>query len=405
MTSSLQITSLPPLSLYVHIPWCVKKCPYCDFNSHAAGEGLPEQQYVAALIQDLYHDLEFAQGRPLQSIFFGGGTPSLFSPEAIGALLNHFDSLFEFTPNIEITLEANPGTVEEKKFLGFRAAGINRLSLGIQSFDNHLLRALGRIHSAEDAIAAVKAAKKAQFNSFNLDLMHGLPEQNQQQALKDLQQAIDLEPPHVSWYQLTIEPNTAFYSDPPSLPDDDTLAAIEDAGWELLADAGYSKYEVSAYCRDSYQSKHNVNYWQFGDYLGIGAGAHGKITAIDAHHIKRSNKTRLPQHYMNHFSGAMNPERIAVAIATEQKEADWKIVDPEQLTLEFMLNALRLSDGVPASHFPQRTGIALDTIAPQLNAARHRGLLVKDPDILRATPLGFKFLNDLLDYFMPQKVG
>lgn len=386
MASVQQFSSLPPLSLYVHIPWCVKKCPYCDFNSHTSNKGLPEKEYVSALLKDFEKDLAHAQGRPLRSIFFGGGTPSLFSAAAISDLLSHFETKLNFESDIEITLEANPGTVEQKKFEGFRAVGINRLSLGIQSFNDGFLRKLGRIHNADEAIKATEAAINSGYNSFNLDLMHGLPEQSPQQALQDLQQAIELSPQHLSWYQLTIEPNTAFYKNPPQLPTDDTLASVEEQGSALLVSEGYAQYEISAFSKEDARSKHNINYWEFGDYLGIGAGAHSKVTSLERQQVLRGQKTRMPQRYID---------------TSEDSTNHWMPVDPEQLILEFMMNGLRLRHGVPASHFSHRTGLAIEQIESTLEAARDSGLLEKGQQQLRATPLGRKFLNNLLDQFVP----
>jgi len=268
---------LPPLSLYIHIPWCIRKCPYCDFNSHQANNDIPEAEYVAALCFDLEQDAALAQGRKLTSIFFGGGTPSMFSANAIAQILKDAEAIIGFEPDIEITLEANPGTFEQEKFSGFRAAGVNRLSIGIQSFNDAQLKLLGRVHGRDEALRAVDVAHKAGFDNINLDLMHGLPEQSVNDAKADLAQAIALAPEHISWYQLTIEQNTAFYSAPPILPVEDTLADIQDEGQALLAAAGYAQYEISAYAKNNQRARHNINYWQFGDYLGIGAGAHGKL--------------------------------------------------------------------------------------------------------------------------------
>ncbi|MCV6606305.1 MAG: radical SAM family heme chaperone HemW, partial [Porticoccaceae bacterium] len=290
--------TLPPLSLYIHIPWCVRKCPYCDFNSHTAGGELPEADYVAALLADLKNDLSYVQGRRIHSIFFGGGTPSLFSPRAIQQILDGVAREIGFDSNIEITLEANPGTFEQQKFADFRAAGVNRLSIGIQSFDDLHLQQLGRIHSAREAHSVASMARAAGFDNFNLDLMHGLPGQSLDDALNDLRRAIAIEPNHLSWYQLTIEPNTAFYRQPPKLPEDSVLEAVFDHGQQLLADSGFEQYEVSAYARDGQASSHNLNYWQFGDYLGIGAGAHGKVTLAQKQQVIRSRKTRAPKDYL-----------------------------------------------------------------------------------------------------------
>lgn len=382
--------ALPPLSLYVHIPWCVRKCPYCDFNSHTAGSELPEAEYVGALLADLALDTAAAQGRPLQSIFFGGGTPSLFSPQAIERILSGAEDKIGFADDIEITLEANPGTTEQERFKGYRLAGINRLSLGVQSFKEEHLRALGRIHDRTQALTAVEQARRAGFDNINLDLMHGLPSQNIDDACADLRAALALEPTHLSWYQLTIEANTEFFKRPPVLPEDDTLAAIQEAGTDLLAAAGFAQYEVSAYARPGRRALHNVNYWEFGDYIGIGAGAHGKLTAVDGS-IYRTQKTRLPRDY---FAAADNwragaGERTASAIGQDE------------LAFEFMLNALRLIDGVPAALFCERTGLPLSTIETAILRLQGQGLLVNDPSLLAATPLGMRFLNSVIAEFLP----
>lgn len=378
---------LPPLSLYIHIPWCVRKCPYCDFNSHAAGPELPEAAYIEALCQDLDEELHLVQGRKLSSIFIGGGTPSLFSAAAIGRILDHARQQIGFTDSIEITLEANPGTFEQDKFTGYREMGVNRLSIGIQSFQGEHLQRLGRIHNEQEALRAVGVARRAGFSNLNLDLMHGLPGQSLAQALADLQQAIDLGVEHISWYQLTIEPNTEFYSRPPQLPLDDDLAGIQDHGHQLLASNGYQQYEVSAYSRSGRQSAHNRNYWQFGDYLGIGAGAHGKLTltAASPDALIRRRKTRLPQHYLD-------PQRAFCAESSPIAEAD--------RTLEFMMNALRLQQGVAASLFAARTGIPLTTIAPTLQRLRQQGLLEDVADRIAPTATGSRFLNSVLEAFL-----
>lgn len=375
---------LPPLSLYIHIPWCVRKCPYCDFNSHAAGDALPEAEYVEALKADLDEELAYTQGRKLHSIFIGGGTPSLFSAQAIGAILDHAEQRIGFNDDIEITLEANPGTFEQDKFTDFRLAGVNRLSIGIQSFNPEHLQRLGRIHNHEEALAAVGVARKAGFDNLNLDLMHGLPQQTSEQAMADLKQAIELNPEHLSWYQLTIEPNTEFYNRPPSLPVDDELAAIQDQGHSLLAQHGYHQYEVSAYAKKS-QSRHNRNYWQFGDYLGIGAGAHGKATILDNQQLIRRRKTRLPQHYLD-------PKRDFCVAATP--------IAMDELVLEFMMNALRLTDGVPSQLFSQATGLDLGAIAEPIAQLRQQGLLRQQADRLATTEAGNRYLNSVLQAFV-----
>ncbi|MGQ9424904.1 radical SAM family heme chaperone HemW [Gilvimarinus sp. F26214L] len=377
--------NLPTLSLYVHIPWCVRKCPYCDFNSHSAPERLPEEDYVTSVLADLERDASLAQGRRIDSVFFGGGTPSLFSATAIGAILEGAEKLVGLEPEAEITLEANPGTFEQQRFADYRTAGVNRLSLGLQSLQDPQLKALGRIHDRQDAIAAVQAARSAGFDNFNLDLMHGLPDQGVAEALADLESALALGPAHLSWYQLTIEPNTVFYSRPPQLPDSDVLAEIEDRGVELLESNGYARYEISAYCRPGRESRHNSNYWEFGDYLGIGAGAHGKITDAATGEVWRSRKTRLPAHYL-----ADRPLKNA-----------WSPVAPSELPLEFMMNALRLIRGVPRDLYSERTGLNLAGIDDQLSSLRARDLLDADGTMLRTTPLGRRFLNEVLDVFMP----
>ena len=332
---------LPPLSLYIHIPWCVRKCPYCDFNSHQAEQKIPEQAYIQALLQDLDEELALVQGRPLQSIFFGGGTPSLFSAEGIDAILTGVGERIDFTDTIEITLEANPGTVEQQRFEGYAKAGINRLSIGVQSFQQPQLTALGRIHDASEAITAAQAAIHAGISNFNIDLMHGLPGQEPEQALADLQQAVALSPTHLSWYQLTIEKNTAFYKHPPQLPEEDILFDIQHSGEAFLQQQGFNQYEVSAYSQADKQAAHNLNYWQFGDYIGIGTGAHGKLTDLDRGLLIRRQKTRLPDDYLNERNRFCSLEKIS---------------SDDEVIFEFMLNALRLNQGFSHSLFSERTG-------------------------------------------------
>lgn len=375
---------LPPLSLYIHIPWCVRKCPYCDFNSHAASPVLPEEEYVDALLADLDLDLPHVYGRELQSIFFGGGTPSLFSAQALGRLLKGVEQRIRFAHDIEITLEANPGTFEQEKFRAYRGLGINRLSIGIQSFQEAKLKALGRIHNGDEAIRAADMARQAGFDNFNLDLMHGLPDQSEDDALGDLRQAIALAPTHLSWYQLTLEPNTVFWNQPPTLPEDDILWDIQEAGQQLLADNGYAQYEVSAYARAGRPARHNLNYWSFGDFIGIGAGAHGKLSHPDGR-ILRTWKTRLPKDYLN---------------PAKAFQAGEKLLPLEELPFEFLMNALRLTNGVEAALFRERTGLSLDSLAQARRQAEQRGLLQADPSRLVATPQGQLFLNDLLQYFL-----
>ncbi|WP_072326942.1 radical SAM family heme chaperone HemW [Marinospirillum alkaliphilum] len=396
-----------PLSLYVHLPWCVRKCPYCDFNSHAltgAQAGLPtldeatEQHYVQALLADLDHELrawpELA-GRPLESIFFGGGTPSLMSPAGYRRFFAELRQRLMLPDACEITLEANPGTVEQSRFAGYRDAGINRLSMGVQSFGAEQLRALGRIHSADEARLAALAARRAGFDNFNLDLMHGLPQQTEALALADLQQALELEPTHLSWYQLTLEPNTEFFRRPPALPEEDLLVAIQDAGQAVLQQAGFQHYEVSAYCRPGHQARHNLNYWTFGDYLGLGAGAHGKLTRVDAAapgglFIERRWKTRQPQAYLSRL------------LEGRDFLAGSEVLDAAARPVEFMMNALRLADGVDAALYPQRTGLSLAGIEPLLANLRQRELWTDDPSRLACSALGWRWLNTVLEQFMSE---
>ncbi|MFT3929491.1 MAG: radical SAM family heme chaperone HemW [Spongiibacteraceae bacterium] len=373
-----------PLSLYVHIPWCVRKCPYCDFNSHTQDGELPEQAYLHALIADLELDRPAAHHRELHSIFFGGGTPSILSPKVIGEIIAAINIRFAFAPDIEITLEANPGTTEQQRFKDFRSAGINRLSLGIQSLNPQHLKTLGRIHDREQAVDAVRQARKAGFENINLDLMHGLPQQSIDNAASDLQQALALEPEHLSWYQLTIEPNTEFYKRPPQLPEDDTLAAIQERGFELLREAGFEQYEVSAFARDGRRSKHNCNYWQFGDYIGIGAGAHGKLTTREGH-ITRTRKTRLPKDYL---------------VSGGQCDRNNETIANEALPFEFMMNALRLNAGFAKELFTERTGLPWSTVANKIELLIDRGLLRDSDSIIAPTPLGQRFLNDVLGEFL-----
>lgn len=369
----------------MHIPWCVRKCPYCDFNSHAAGPQLPEDEYVAALLADLDEDFEQVRGRRLGSIFFGGGTPSLFSAQALERIVEGLEKRVGFTEDIEITLEANPGTFEQAKFRDYRQLGINRLSIGVQSFQADKLKALGRIHDGDEAIRAADMARAAGFENFNLDLMHGLPGQSLDDALSDLRTAIAQQPTHLSWYQLTVEPNTEFWSRPPVLPEDDTLWDIQEAGQALLAEQGYAQYETSAYAQPGRQARHNLNYWTFGDFLGLGAGAHGKISRPDGRILRRW-KTRLPKDYLD---------------PGKRFRAGEKLLETQELPFEFLMNVLRLTDGVPALLFTQRTGLPLEQLAEARREAEARGLLAADPQRLVATPKGQLFLNDLLQLFLP----
>ncbi|UDL07440.1 radical SAM family heme chaperone HemW [Marinobacter sp. CA1] len=364
------------------MPWCVRKCPYCDFNSHALDGTPPESDYLAAILEDLRHDADQIQGRRVETVFIGGGTPSLMSAEFYRQLFAGLAQQLDFADNAEITLEANPGTVEQGRFEGFRAAGINRLSLGIQSFNPDHLKALGRIHDDHSAHRAIAAARNAGFDNFNLDLMHGLPEQSVDQALADIEAALSWQPPHLSWYQLTLEPNTEFYSRPPDLPDDDRLWEIYCQGGNRLREAGFRDYEVSAWARPGQASRHNLNYWTFGDYLALGAGAHGKLTGTDGS-IRRYWKTRQPDAYL---------KRIGSRTAGQQSIAT------DELALEFMMNALRLRQGVDEAVFEQRTGLPLQSIAVLLEQLRSEGLL--EQDRLQATEQGHRYLNSLLERFL-----
>ena len=378
------LPTLPPLALYIHIPWCVRKCPYCDFNSHTASPVLPEQEYVDALLADLDQDLHAVYGRELTSIFFGGGTPSLFSAEALGRLLQGVEQRIPFAADIEITLEANPGTFEQEKFVAYRKLGINRLSIGIQSFQQEKLEALGRIHNGDEAVRAAGMARQAGFDNFNLDLMHGLPDQSLDDALSDLRQAIALKPTHISWYQLTLEPNTVFWNQPPVLPEDDTLWDIQEAGQALLAEHGYAQYEVSAYAQAGRPARHNLNYWSFGDFIGIGAGAHGKLSHPDGR-IVRTWKTRLPKDYLS---------------PAKSFQAGEKSLSNDEMPFEFLMNALRLTAGVESRLYPERTGLSLETLAEGRREAEQSGLLQVEPSRLAATERGQLFLNDLLQQFL-----
>jgi putative oxygen-independent coproporphyrinogen III oxidase len=408
---AIDLQSLPPLSVYVHIPWCLKKCPYCDFNSHelspptlpavaAPGGGafrtgrpgsetsgmVPESRYLEALRADLEASLPMVWGRRVVSVFIGGGTPSLFSPEAIGLLLEDLRARLPLEPGCEITLEANPGTFERERFRAYRAAGVTRLSIGVQSFDDAKLKSLGRVHDAAQARAAIEEAQRV-FETFNLDLMYALPGQSREQQAADLAQALAFEPPHLSVYHLSLEPNTRFAVEPPrDLPDDDLAFEMLDTITATTAAAGLARYEVSAYAKPGHRSAHNLNYWRFGDYLGIGAGAHGKLSF--AHRILRQTRWREPQTYMTR---ALEGE----AASSEQEVA------VDQLPFEFMLNALRLREGVPVVMFSERTGLPFEAIAARLDEARKRGLIDDDPLMIRPSARGYDFLNDLQAMFLP----
>ena len=375
---------LPPLALYVHIPWCEKKCPYCDFNSHASAGPLPEKNYVNALIADIKNDLGWVQERKISSIFFGGGTPSLFSGHSINAVLLAAEELIGFEDGIEITLEANPGSADQIRFQSYREAGVNRLSIGIQSFNSDHLARLGRVHNSRQAHDAINAARAANFGHINIDLMHGLPQQTTEESSYDLQCAMAADVEHISWYQLTIEANTAFHSHPPELPAEDRLATINLTGMDELESGGYRQYEVSAFAKNNCESKHNRNYWEFGDYLGIGAGAHGKITLMDRQTIVRSQRTRQPGDYLSqHALGAARSKEIPFG----------------ERPMEFMMNALRLKEGFPATSFSPRTGIHNDRFLQSIHDLEAKGLLSMQSGQVRATPLGYRFLDSVLERF------
>jgi putative oxygen-independent coproporphyrinogen III oxidase len=382
-------TSLPPLSLYIHIPWCVRKCPYCDFNSHKSPDDLPEQAYIDALIRDLEQEIPHVWGRTVQSIFIGGGTPSLFSAEALDRLFSAIRALIPLSPHAEITLEANPGTFEAQRFADYLDLGINRLSIGVQSFNDQSLTTLGRIHDSKQAIKAIETAHKVGFYNFNLDLMFGLPHQTEKTAIHDVTTAIALEPSHISYYQLTLEPNTLFYQQPPNLPDEDAIIDWQIANQKRLAAAGYNQYEVSAYAKNNQQCQHNLNYWKFGDYLGIGAGAHGKISDAARQSITRRSKQKQPQAYIDKAGTnavILNEENIA----------------RDDIGFEFMLNALRLTDGFPTPLFYQHTGIPISHIDKALQQAEQQGLLMRDIHQIYPTEKGQRYLNTLIELFLPQ---
>jgi putative oxygen-independent coproporphyrinogen III oxidase len=382
-------TAPPPLALYIHLPWCVRKCPYCDFNSHEVKEAIPEQAYVDALIADLEQDLPLVWGRAVETVFIGGGTPSLFTPQAIDRLLGAVRARVTLAPGAEITLEANPGTIDQERLRGFREAGVNRLSLGIQSFQPASLQAIGRIHDDRQAHAAVHAAREAGFDNLNLDLMFGLPGQNIETALTDLRAAILLQPAHISWYELTLEPNTWFHRHPPERPDEDTRWDIQQAGAALLCDSGYQRYEVSAYAHPGRLCRHNVNYWRFGDYLGIGAGAHAKLTDAAAGTVRRCAKTRHPRAYME---TAHRPERIDVAAP----------LSAQDVLIEFAMNALRLDAGFTVDEFQAATGLPFSAAAGPLETSVARGLIERQGNAIRASTLGRRYLDELLQHWMTE---
>lgn len=376
---------LPPLSLYLHIPWCVRKCPYCDFNSHEKQDSMPEAEYCAALLRDLEISLPLVWGRRIHSIFIGGGTPSLFSAASIGGILSGVRALLPLAADCEITLEANPGTFEAEKFGAFRDAGVTRLSIGIQSFNPRHLKALGRIHDDHEARRAIESAQRA-FDNINLDLMYALPGQSLEEALQDAQEAISCNTAHLSFYHLTIEPDTVFHRRPPVIPDADAAAEIEESVHRELANAGFDQYETSAFARAGRRCRHNLNYWEFGDYLGLGAGAHSKLSFPDR--ILRQARTKQPREYLKRVS-------LGTPVLEERR------LQRPDAVFEFMMNALRLSDGFPVSLFLERTGLSIGAAAKGLTSAEERGLIVRDHKTIRPSALGRRFLNDLLEIFLP----
>jgi putative oxygen-independent coproporphyrinogen III oxidase len=381
--AELTIT-LPPLSLYIHIPWCIKKCPYCDFNSHAVKADTPEVEYIDALLDDLTIDIQqYAVNRPIGSIFIGGGTPSLFSPESFHRLLTGIGQQVALADNLEITLEANPGTFEINKFAEFRSLGINRLSIGVQSFNDTLLQKLGRVHSGKEALRAAECAHQAGFDNFNLDLMFGLPDAGPDSSRTDIETAINQNPTHISFYQLTLEPNTYFHKFPPKLPDDDAIFSAQKVCQALLADRGYQQYEVSAYSRPGFQCRHNLNYWRFGDYLGIGAGAHGKLSLALPDRIIRTFKPKSPEQYLRdtHKNGGSDP------------------IARRDLPLEFIMNHLRLKQGFTAAGYQSTTGLAVDTLEPALSACLKQHLLICRDDHYYCSEQGWNFLDSVLEKF------
>ncbi len=383
----------PPLSLYIHLPWCVRSCPYCDFNSHEIKNGaFPEKDYIDALVRDIQQSVGLARGREILSIFFGGGTPSVISAQGIERVLQAVHATLTLPADAEITLEANPGAADQQRFADYKGAGINRLSIGVQSFDDHKLAHIGRVHDGRGAFSAIEAAHLAGFSNINIDLMYGLPGQTPEESLGDLKQAIGCAPTHISWYQLTIEPNTLFYSHPPALPDSDACWQMQRQGQRYLSEHQYGQYEIAAYSRAALECQHNMNYWRFGDYLGVGAGAHGKLTDERAATVMRQSKRRVPASYIRHAG-------------LEDVYAGQKRLSEPDLILEFMLNVLRLKKGVPRDDFTERTGVMFDTIHEQVTAATEQGLLADDQSLIRATEKGSRFLNDLLQYFMPEPVS
>ena len=383
----LHFTHDIPLTLYIHIPWCVRKCPYCDFNSHKIPGTIPEKAYLAALINDLELDLGKTAGRRITSIFFGGGTPSLLSASSIGEIIDKVAKTMPTTKNLEVTLEANPGTVEQQKFADFKAAGVNRLSIGVQSFQNEKLKVLGRIHDRKEAIKAVEIAQKVGLNNLNIDLMYGLPQQSVADALSDLKQANQLNPAHLSWYQLTIEKNTIFYKSPPRLPEEAEIENIEMQGSHYLAAAGYKRYEVSAYSKDQSACQHNLNYWQYGDYLGIGAGAHSKLTDMQKQCITRFNKVRQPKDYLAKTKTYISQE---------------KVLQLDDIAFEFFMNTLRLYQPISYQLFTERTGLPIGYVDKQIKYAAQENFIDYDEQSLWLTAFGQKYLNNVIEVFLPK---
>ena len=375
--------TLPPLSLYIHIPWCVQKCPYCDFNSHGQNGELPQQEYVDALLADLKNDLHYVQGREIHTIFIGGGTPSLFDAAQIERLLTGVNEMIPFSEQIEITMEANPGTLEHDDFEAYSKAGVTRLSIGVQSFSTDKLNLLGRIHGKDEAEVAAQKAQSSGYRSFNLDLMHGLPNQSFEEAMADIDTAAKLSPPHLSWYQLTIEQNTLFHSKPPQLPDDEALWHIYEQGQKKLADLGYEQYEISAYAKPGFQCQHNINYWQFGDYLGIGCGAHGKVTLLEQNQILRTVKIKHPKGYL----------------AADEYTFDTVEVTEDERPLEYLMNRFRLMSAIPKAEFEQRTGLSHRVIAQGIEKAKNKTLLIENETHWELTAKGKMFVNELLSQF------
>jgi len=378
----------PPLSLYVHMPWCVRKCPYCDFNSHTAPENLPAEAYIQALVADLEQDLPLVWGRPVQSIYFGGGTPSLFSAGHISEFLSAARARLDLVPGIEITLEANPGTIEHDSFTAYAQAGINRVSLGVQSFDDDMLKRIGRIHGRQEIDQSLRSLKSAGISNFNIDLMYALPGQSPARSMRDIESAINAGPAHISFYQLTIEPNTAFAAQPPVLPENDEAWDMQQTGLDILEAAAYGQYEISAFARSGLQSRHNINYWRYGDFLAIGAGAHGKITLPGRNEVQRYAKHRHPGRYLQ-----------------GRESGDWlaekNLLGSEERVFEFFLNQLRLKQGVYIDDFSPRTGLPWQRVESRVQQAVDEGLLEVCQARVRPTGLGWKFVNDIQQMFLP----